>query len=584
MDVREYLHQHPLLFDGAMGTYYAQLYPEDKRKCEWASKRYPERITGIHHAYLEAGAKAVKTNTFAANTQMLGCTLETVETIIQSAWQCASTEAAKFDAAVFADIGPLPEKDYPFILQCFLSLGAKNFLFETFSDDYIIHDMADYIRQRCPEAFIAASFAVTPDGFTRQGIAARVLLSRMCADQNINATGFNCVSGPHHLLTLASEAMPDFIGSDTVVTVMPNAGYPALVDGRTVFDGSPLYFAQRCGDLAKIGVKMLGGCCGTTPEHIRQTAHILSGGLIGQTVAKPSVASVAAKPVRNRLAEKMDAGKRIIAVELDPPADANVEKFMEGARHLKTAGVDAVTIADCPVARVRVDASLLAAKLRRELDIDPIPHMTCRDRNINATKALLLGLAAEDVHNVLVVTGDPIPSAERDEVKGVFSFNSVVLADYIRQLSDSGLASPFRVYGALNVNARNFDAELKKALRKQEAGITAFLTQPVFTEAAFANLARAHDALDCAILGGVIPIVSHRNALFMSHEMAGIDIPSEIVAQYEGLDREQAETLAISLSVQLARRMQPITNGWYLITPFQRVHLIRRILKELGGM
>lgn len=262
----------------------------------------------------------------------------------------------------------------------------------------------------------------------------------------------------------------------------------------------------------------------------------------------------------------------------------NIQKFMEGARRLKTAGVDAVTIADCPVARVRMDSSMLAAKVRRELDLDPIPHMTCRDRNINATKALLLGLSAEEVHNVLVVTGIPFHRPRAMKSKGFFLLIRLYLPIISGQLSEAGVVAPFTVYGALNVNARNFGAELQKALRKQDAGVAAFLTQPVFTEQAFDNLAQAHETLDAAVLGGVIPIVSHRNALFMSQEMAGIDIPEELVAQYEGLDRDAAEELAVELSTLLAQRMKPVTDGWYLMTPFQRVNLIERILKCLDEM
>lgn len=587
MEVRSYLKDHILLFDGAMGTYYAHQYPDDAMKCEWANLWRPERVSAIHQAYLKSGARAIKTNTFGANSQLLECTNEKVESVIRAGWMLANESAAPFDAAVFADIGPLPEgeAEYDTILNCFLELGACNFLFETFASDAPVHDLAARIKARCPEAFVMVSFAVTPDGFTRQGLAARTILSRMRTDCHVDATGFNCVSGPHHLLELARKEAAGFTNQQTIFSVMPNAGYPTIVNGRTVFDGSPAYFAARCGDLVDAGVRILGGCCGTTPEHIQQTACALAGERrsAARILKKPDTTQRPHTP-RNRLAEKLDAGKRIVAVELDPPADANIQKFMEGARRLKTAGVDAVTIADCPVARVRVDSSMLAAKVRRELALDPIPHMTCRDRNINATKALLLGLSAEEVHNVLVVTGDPIPSAARDEVKGVFSFNSVVLADYIRQLSEAGVVEPFTVYGALNVNARNFDAELQKALRKQDAGVAAFLTQPVFTEAAFDNLAQAHETLEAAVLGGVIPIVSHRNALFMSQEMAGIDIPEEFVAQYEGLDRDAAEELAVELSILLAQRMKPVTDGWYLMTPFQRVNLIERILKCLNEM
>lgn len=579
MDIREQLAAGTLLFDGAMGSYYAAQYPEDEGKCEMANVHHPARVLDIHCAYLDAGARAIKTNTFGANTQALECGWEEARTVIRAGWKLACEAAAGREAYVFADIGPLsePTDEYRRIVDEFLDLGARHFLFETFSDDAALYPLAVHIKQRDPQAFILCSFAAAPDGFTRQGLEAHALLRRVAACPEIDAAGFNCVSGPRHMLGLIEGMEP----LRTALSVMPNAGYPTVVRGRTVFGGSPAYFGARCAELAAAGARILGGCCGTTPDYIKQAAAALAD---AKPAARLSVQAVrpAAKPAaRNRLAEKLDAGKRVIAVELDPPADSNITAFLDGARRLKAAGVDAVTIADCPVARVRVDSSLLAAKLRRELDLDPIPHMTCRDRNINATKALLLGLSVEDVHNVLVVTGDPIPSAERDEVKGVFSFNSVVLAGYIRELGEQGVTAPFRVAGALNVNAPHFEHELRKAVRKQEAGVSCFLTQPVFTEQAFANLALAHETLDAKILGGVIPIVSHRNALFMSHEMAGISIQDELVARYEGLDRAAAEALAVEVSVENARRMEPVTDGLYLITPFQRVSLIERILNAL---
>ena len=158
-----------------------------------------------------------------------------------------------------------------------------------------------------------------------------------------------------------------------------------------------------------------------------------------------------------------------------------------------------------------------------------------------------------------------------------------MLAGYIRELGEQGITAPFRVYGALNVNAANFEVELRRAKRKQEQGVAAFLTQPVFTSRAFENLIRAHEELDSDILGGVIPIVSYRNALYMNNEVAGIEISQGVIKRYEGLDREAAEDLAVDLSVQLAQRMEPYTAGWYFITPFQRVGLITRILRELRG-
>lgn len=581
MDIREYLQQHYLLFDGAMGTCYAARYPGDQVACEPVNLTHPERILEIHRAYLDAGCRAIKTNTFAANTAIMECAFEQVRAMIEAGWRIACEAAAPYEAFVFADIGPLPalldEDEYYRILDVFLGLGARHFLFETFADDRVLPALAAYVKGRCPDAFILTSFAAGPDGFTRSGGDVRALIARMAACADVDAVGLNCVSGPSHMLRLIGE-LPV---RPALLSVMPNAGYPTLVRGRTFFEGDPHYFASRMAEILGAGARILGGCCGTTPAHLASTAEKLAALPAGELPRASASAPAAAPAARNRLAEKLAAGKRIIAVELDPPADASLAKFMDGARTLKQCGVDAITIADCPIARARADSSMLAAKLHRELDVDPIPHMTCRDRNINATKALLFGLSGEEVHNVLTVTGDPIPGADRAEVKGVFSFHSAMLAAYIRDLGEQGMVAPFTVYGALNVNARNFDAELRKAVRKVESGVAAFLTQPLFTDRSFENLHLAHETLGVPILGGVIPIVSQRNALFMHHEVAGIELTQEVIDRYAGLDRAQAEELAVELSVALARRMEPDTAGWYLITPFGRVGLIARIIDAL---
>ena len=254
---------------------------------------------------------------------------------------------------------------------------------------------------------------------------------------------------------------------------------------------------------------------------------------------------------------------------------------MEGSKKLQSIGVDAVTIADCPIARARVDSSLLACKLKRELGMTPIPHMTCRDRNINATKALLLGMNIEGVRDVLVVTGDPIPTAQRDEIKAIFSFNSRILASYIRELNETAFGTPFNIYGALNINAVNFEGELRKAVRKVESGVTAFLTQPVLTAKAVENLKKAHEVLDAKILGGIIPVVSYRNACFMNNEISGINVADEIIALYKDLDKEEAGQLAVKISTEIAKIIAPFIDGYYLITPFKRVDIIADIVNHI---
>ena len=296
--------------------------------------------------------------------------------------------------------------------------------------------------------------------------------------------------------------------------------------------------------------------------------------------AAPAKPEERRSPSVNTLAEKLNSGKRVIAVELDPPVDDNIAPFLEGVRVLRDSGADAITIADCPIGRPRADSSLLACKLRRELGVEPLPHMTCRDRNLNATKALLLGLSMEGVHNVLLVTGDPIPTKDRDEVKSVFNFNSRKLARYVSSLNEQ-LSTPFQIFGALNVNAKNFDMQLKIAREKEENGVAGFLTQPVLSQEALDNLKRARESRNGKILGGIFRIVSYRNACFLNNEIAGMRVCDEIIQLYKDKDRDEAEALAASISARVAREIAPYTDGLYIMTPFRRVALVSRIIQNI---
>ncbi|MGI5977977.1 MAG: bifunctional homocysteine S-methyltransferase/methylenetetrahydrofolate reductase [Oscillospiraceae bacterium] len=573
----------PLLFDGGMGSYYAQKYGFDPECCERANLQYPERVSAIHREYIAAGARAVKTNTFGANSVGLECSGETVAEIIDAGWRIAKAAAGE-GVSVFADVGPIPHAEnvrnlpqYLAIAEQFLKLGAENFLFETFSSDEDLHEIAAYIKAKKPDAFVVCSFAVSPDGFTREGMPLSRLRGAMEGDANVDAWGLNCLSGPNHMIKLLAQ----LAGVKKPLIAMPNAGYPTLVGSRVFYANNADYYAHGLADIAALPeVQMVGGCCGTTPEHIQNVAALLGKGAEKRTVSV-TFGAAPAEASPNRLWDKLESGKKVIAVELDPPADSDIRKFMDGARALRDAGADAVTIADCPISRARADSSLLAAKLRRELDIDPIPHMTCRDRNIIATKALLLGLNIEGVRNVLVVTGDPVPTAERGTIKSVFNFNSVVLANYIRELAPELSCGPFRVFGALNINALNFDHQLRRAQEKEKNGVEGFLTQPVHSERALKNLRIARQTLKGRLLGGVMPIVSYRNACYMDSEIAGMSISPEIIRMYEGLDRTEATELAVSLTTDFAKRMADFVDGWYIITPFSRTDIVTRVIDNL---
>ena len=559
----------PLLFDGAMGTYYAARPGGGAERCEQANLDAPEEIAAIHRAYL-AGAQAIRTNTFD-----VGGDWERARRIIEAGCSIALAAAEPFGVHVFADLGPAPQEGplppgehYRCQAEVFLAQGLTHFILETLPGD-----------EGLP---VLASFAVDPTGVTREGVSGRALLARAAALDEVDGVGFNCVSGPRHLLELVQGLDLSALGGKPL-SVMPNAGYPTVTGRRTVFQGKPAYFGEKLAQIVQAGASIVGGCCGTTPEHIARAAQALEGASRESPALLPAQPRPRREPVpgRNRLREKLEAGRRVIAVELDPPADDQAEAFMEGVRALRDAGADAVTVADCPVGRPRADSCLLSCKIRRETGVDPLPHMTCRDRNLNAAKALLLGLSMEGVHNVLLVTGDPIPTQDRDEVKSVFNFNSRKLMGYVGALAGHGLSTPFQIFGALNVNAPNFARQLELAREKEEAGAAGFLTQPVHSPRALDNLRLPREKLRGYILGGVFPIVSHRNALFLNNEVAGVSVPEDVVRRYEGLSREEAEELAAELSVQAARDMEGFTDGWYLMTPFRRVGLVARILAQL---
>ena len=585
MDIRSDLKQgRPLLFDGAMGTYFASLPGRAEERCEQACLDHPDEIRSIHRAYLEAGCRAVKTNTFSVGADLAQGNERLARDIINAACRLAHTEAAAFDAYVFADLGPAPEDsalspvdNYCRQTDWFLDCGVRHFLVETLPSDDGIPELARHLKARCPEAYLIVSFAVAPGGVTRYGVSGDELYRRTAALPEVDAAGFNCVSGPHHLLEYIQTLSP----LEKPLSVMPNAGYPTVLGRRTVYHGAPEYFGQKLAQIVQAGAVIVGGCCGTTPAHIAQAAKALEAPASQAVSAVPVKTEERRSPSVNTLAEKLNSGKRVIAVELDPPADDNITPFLEGVRVLRDAGADAITIADCPIGRPRADSSLLACKLRRELGVEPLPHMTCRDRNLNATKALLLGLSMEGVHNVLLVTGDPIPTEDRDEVKSVFNFNSRKLAQYVSGLNEQVLTTPFRIFGALNVNARNFAMQLKIAREKEDCGVAGFLTQPVLSAEGLENLKLARETLHGKILGGIYPVVSHKNACFLNNEIAGIHVCDEIVALYEGKDREAAEELAVTISARVAREIAPYTDGLYLMTPFRRVELMRRIMEQV---
>ena len=563
--------KQPFYFDGAFGTYYREKY-ETNDPCELANLSHPERVLAIHKEYIEAGVNAIKTNTFGVNFS-LSQEENTLREILTSGYLLACKATKETDVAVFCDIGYIDgehqKEEYLRNADAFLSLGAKNFLFETLQEYEPLPEVISYIRNREPSAKILVSFSVSQDGYTKKGYFYESLLKQASSDADI--VGLNCQCGPSHLYRLIERLnlfhYPAF-------SAMPNAGYPQSVNGRTVYSNNMDYYAEKLLSIAALGVSVIGGCCGTTPEHIKR---VISGEL-PEVVASSEVQESFGKARKNRMLELLQSGKKLLAVEIDPPVTADATFLLSAARVAKNAGADIITVADSPLARSRADSMLLSAKIKREVGIEVLPHLSCRDKNDIAIRSQLLGANIEDVNNVLVVTGDPVSRSNG----GVFQFNSYTLMNLIGTLNREIFAeNPYTVCGALNINATNFDAELKRAGKKIAAGAKVLLTQPIFSQEAVNNFLKAKEILDCYLLAGILPIAGWKNALFLNNEVSGIQIPDAFIEQLKAMNPEEVKNAVVSYSMDWIRPVYEKADGFYIMTPLKKIDFVAELLSKL---
>ncbi|MHC1684057.1 MAG: bifunctional homocysteine S-methyltransferase/methylenetetrahydrofolate reductase [Clostridiaceae bacterium] len=588
----EYLKNNILITDGAMGTYYSHLTKDSSSFCELANVNDPEIIKNIHLEYINSGAKLIRTNTFSANSITLDVSRELAKDIIKQGYEIAKDAAKGKDVFIGASIGPIYEAslehdytaildEYKFVVDTFLSCGADIFIFETFSSlDYLV-EISKYIKEKNNSAFILTQFAITPDGFTRKGISLKRIVDTAGEISSIDAYGFNCGSGPAHLYK--SLLTVDF--SDNFISVLPNSGYSEVINERTFYVNNPSYFAEKMMDIKNLGAKILGGCCGTTPDHIKQLIAKLN---LSSSQNKLSVKSAPAevttvKKETNKFEEKLLNNEFVIAVELDPPFDTSIDKILDGAKVCRENNIDLVTIADSPMSKVRVDSIMIASKIKREVGIDTMPHLCCRDKNQNAIRSGLLAAHIEGIRNVLAVTGDPISEENKLIAKSVFNLNSFKLINLISEMNNNVFENDtINIGGALNLNVRNKDMEVSRMVRKVENGATFFLTQPIYDDAVIEYLSNLKRDKNVKILGGIMPLVSYRNAQFLNNEVPGIVIPDVYINKFNPeMSKEEAEEIGIEISVDLCTKIKDYVDGFYFITPFNRIDMIVKILNKL---
>ena len=597
MDIREYLANNRLITDGAMGTWYDRLTGYKGNLAERANLENPQQIRDIHRAYIEAGAQLIRTNTFAVNSMFFSA--DEIEEVLKAAWENASqaVSVSGKDVWIAADMGPIDadetksdgdvEQEYIQLSDYFLRLGAKVFVFETLSDFRYVKRVGSYIKAKCPDAFVVMQFSFNRNGYTRSGMSVRAILSEAASMADMDAVGFNCGVGPLHLYELLkNQSFPE----GKYMTVLPNAGYPTELRGRTLYSENVPYYVEMMGRIANLGFDIIGGCCGTTPEHIRGLHHLLVNNVKPPKKLMPAVYSTdrqsgcgqEAAEEKTELIQKLERGEKIFVVELDPPFDANDTKLMDGASLLRDIGVDMITLADSPLARPRADSIASAIKMRYTRQMEAMPHISCRDKNVIAHRAQLLGMHMNGLRHALIVTGDPIARGDRESIKSVFNFNSIKLMKYVQTMNQEVFGNrPIYYGGALNHNNGSADNIAARMRLKMEAGAQWFLTQPIYGQDDIDRLRELKEKSGGRIIAGIMPLVSRKNALFIKNEMPGIHVPEHVLEQYEeGMSREAYEDVAEAISVDLMKRLEDVCDGYYMMTPFNRAALIKRIILQ----
>lgn len=595
--IKEFVINNVIITDGASGTYISSLAGRNAQPCELLNLNNPELVFQMHEQYIKAGANLIFTNTFGASIagNSIGSSFLTTSKIITEGIKLAKRAAGE-TAFAAGDIGPLPEtaadsevleNEYHRIVDTFLKNGIDIFVFETFPSSTYPISLARYIKSRNPKAFIITSFAVMPDGYTREGIAGRQLIEDAAKSGCVDAAGFNCCSGPVHLLNYAKTV--NYGG--LIPVIMPNAGYPQResndvppAEAGLTYSGTPEYFGEQLSKASCNGFRIIGGCCGTTPRHIEMLAKSM-----GNTAVSPSPSAVTIKKEEHLSAHfnsfkyaLEQNSRKIIVAELDPPFNSDCTKLTAAAHTLKAIGVDAVTVADSPMARPRADSVTVAAKLMREAGVEAIPHICCRDKNINAIKSAIIAAHIEGIRNILAVTGDPVPDTDRGTVKSVFNLNSVGLCRFIQSLdSDIFNGDEISCGCAFNVNVKNISVEIERLKKKISAGATFTLTQPVFTNESLNALKEAR-AAGIKVIAGILTPISYKNIKFLANEMPGFTIPEEYINRFTPeMTREEGEKIGIAISAEIAEKVSPFADGFYFIIPFNRVNVIEKLIEIL---
>jgi len=605
----EFLKEHLVLLDGAMGSLiYEKGVFIDKCYDELNLSR-PDLIHSIHEEYLMAGANVIESNTYGANRFKLKShnLLDRMGEINRKGVELARS-AAGDKAYVAGSMGPSGLEIEPWgevtLDEVFVAYadqaaflqeeGVDLFILETFQD---IREMEQAIKaiKSVSTLPVVAMMTVGEDGLTRYGVNLMDIMGKL-EQSPASVIGLNCTVGPKPMLDFVEQIRSI---STKPLCVMPNAGRPQYTDGRMIYMSTPEYFSVYTRRFIDKGVRMLGGCCGTTPDHIAKMANSLA---MKQTRIQHSI-HIGVKPVteeplpdpvpaaeKSGLAEKFHAGKQVVLVEMVPPRSTDIAKPLEGARFLLEQQVDAINIPDGPRASARMTGLALAVLLQNQVDIETVLHYTCRDRNLLGMQSDLLGATAMGIRNILAITGDPPMIGDYPQATAVFDIDSIGLVHLIDNLNHGidvgekriGDPTSFFTGVGMDPNSVNPDHEIHRLQLKREAGAEYVITQPVFDVDSLEAFLEKADLGDMFLVAGIWPLVSLRNAEFMKNEVPGVFVPDEVIRRMAAFEtREDQLKAGLELAQGMVDRVLGFVEGIQVSAPFGRYNLAVEVAEAI---
>jgi len=570
----------------------------------------PELIRGIHHDYLQAGAEVIETNTFGANSFRMArhSMADKVKDINRAGARLAREAAKSFDVWVAGSVGPLGTRIEPLgktsyqeardafreQIEALIEGGVDLLILETFGYLEEIHQAMSAVRDVSATIPIVAQVTIDEDGNCLDGSDPETFAPKL-AEWGADVIGCNCSVGPVAMLDAMERVRA---ASSLPLAAQPNAGIPRSVDGRNIYLCSPEYMASYARKFVAAGVKLVGGCCGTTPDHIRVMKAALRVGeargkaATAQVTTHAAPTSVPAVPIEKRspLGAKLARGEFVTMVEIVPPKGIDVRKEVEGARFLKSVGIDAVNIPDSPRASAKMSNLALSLLIQRDVGLDAILHFTCRDRNVLCIQSDLLGAAAVGIRNLICITGDPPKMGNYPDATAVFDVDAIGLVNIVRNLNHGldlgsnpiGTGTGFVIGVGANPGLTDMDEEIRRFEYKVQAGAEYVVTQPVFDLRLLENFLRRIEHCRIPVIAGIWPLVSVRNAEFMKNELR-VSVPDSILermARAQTPEAARAEGVAIAREMLIAARQT--VQGAQISAPMGRYSSAVDVLEALG--